>query len=166
MKKIKTIVAALMMIMLVVASFRVITSCVQKDRVQSYILNYSDQMEIYDEGESTEGVDLIYLAETTAVVANGDDVFIVATRFNSNADEYNMIALVILYYDVNDKQFKIDEMLFISYNNIDDAAEGYQISLEANNIVLVDSIETYIEKLKTLTYEDFEYVMITIIDSN
>lgn len=160
MKLFKTILLSALLVI-------TLTGCVNHNRVDTLIFEYTEHMEIYEHGDSNDGDDLLYYGDSTLGVKQDGEAAILVTRWSKDQDTIIGFAFMGELYDglFEDGSFFIELGGFITYSIKHE--QGYQISLEtstyiADELMTVDFV-SYIEALKELTYDDILYAMETTL---
>lgn len=153
-------------LMLLVQVF-VLASCVNHNRVDTLIFEYTEHMEIYFVDDSTDGDEILYYGNATLGVEDNGEAGILVSRFNEKEQAIIAIGIIGELYNglFEDRTFVIEDFGFISYSM--KLEDGYQISLEtptyiADELMTVD-FDSYVESLKELTYDDILYAMETTL---
>ena len=153
--------------LMLLVSVLVLASCVEHNRVDTLIFEYTEHMELYEHGDSDTGKDLIYYGDSTLGIKQGSDAVILITRWSKDQDTIIGFAFMGAISDglFGDGSFFIELGGFATYTIKHE--QGYQISLEtstyiADELMTVD-FDSYVESLKELTYDDILYAMETTL---
>lgn len=154
------------LLILLITTF-MLAGCVNHNRVDTLIFEYTEHMEIYESGDSNDGDDLLYYGDSTLGVEQNGEAAILVTRRSKDQDVIIGFAFMGELNDglFGDGSFFIELGGFITYSIKHE--QGYQISLEtsayiADELMTVD-FDSYVESLKELTYDDILYAAETTL---
>ena len=146
-----------------VTQFTLDSQKANRNRVYDNIVAYTEQMEVYDYGE-TDDYGFEYFGNATIVLKQDNDTAIIATRVNIN--KKNELMSFAFFGDMVEEEgttsFTIDEMALLSYDT--KTKKAYQISLESVEDITINDLDKYLSTLRYyIFYDEIKSALDTII---